>query len=102
MRAITKRGGPRLTVREPNSPQTSIQIRIVMKTVFFMQAQTSKRCLAGRSAGDGLLPREKDPIDGERLSGYFAVIAAWAGEKDLALQQLDAAISLPGAAQITS
>jgi Flp pilus assembly protein TadD len=50
-----------------------------------------------------LLPREKDATNGEVLFGYFAVIAAWAGEKDLALQQLNDAILLPGAAnQITS
>jgi adenylate cyclase len=55
----------------------------------------------GRRAME-LLPREKDAINGEMLFGYFAVIAAWAGEKDLALQQLNAAISLPGAAYITS
>ncbi len=55
----------------------------------------------GRRATE-LLPREKDAINGEMLFGYFAVIAAWAGEKDLALQQLNAAISLPGAGSITS
>ena len=49
-----------------------------------------------------LLPREKDATNGEMLLGYFAVIAAWAGEKDLALQQLNAAIPLPGATFITS
>ena len=49
-----------------------------------------------------LLPREKDATNGETLFGYFAVIAAWAGEKDLALQQLNAAIPLPGATFITS
>jgi len=49
-----------------------------------------------------LLPREKDAANGETLFGYFAVIAAWAGEKDLVLQQLNAAIPLPGATFITS
>jgi len=49
-----------------------------------------------------LLPREKDATNGETLFGYFAVIAAWAGEKDLASQQLNAAIPLPGATFITS
>jgi hypothetical protein len=55
----------------------------------------------GRRAMD-LLPREKDATNGEVLFGYFAVIAAWAGEKDLALQQLNDAIPLPGATFITS
>jgi serine/threonine protein kinase/Flp pilus assembly protein TadD len=47
----------------------------------------------GRRAME-LMPREKDAINGEMLMTYFAVIAAWSGEKDLALQQLNAAISL--------
>jgi tetratricopeptide (TPR) repeat protein len=55
----------------------------------------------GRRAME-LLPREKDATNSEVLFAYFAVIAAWAGEKDLALHQLNEAISLPGAAIITS
>jgi hypothetical protein len=49
-----------------------------------------------------LLPREKDAINGELLFGYFAVIAGWAGQKDLALQQLNEAVPLYGAANLTS
>ena len=49
-----------------------------------------------------LLPRERDATNHETLFGYFAVIAAWAGEKGLALKQLNEAIPLPGAAAITS
>jgi tetratricopeptide (TPR) repeat protein len=37
-----------------------------------------------------LLPVEKDSIGGSRLLVYFAGIAAWAGEKDIALQYLAA------------
>jgi TolB-like protein len=55
----------------------------------------------GRRAME-LLPRERDSINGERLIGYFSVIAAWAGEKDLAIEQLNAAVPLYGAAAITS
>jgi len=55
----------------------------------------------GRRAME-LLPREKDSVNGEALFSNFAVIAAWAGEKDLALQQLKDAILLPGATNITS
>ena len=55
----------------------------------------------GRRAME-LLPREKDATNGEMLFGYFAIIAAWAGEKDLALDQLNDAIPLPGATLITS
>ena len=56
----------------------------------------------GRRAME-LMPREKDLTNGQMLIGYFAVIAAWAGEKDLAIEQLNAALPLPGAAfNITS
>ena len=37
-----------------------------------------------------LLPVEKDSINGSRMLVYFAIIAAWAGEKDIALQYLAA------------
>jgi len=55
----------------------------------------------GRRAME-LLPVEKDSIDGQALMAYFAVIAAWAGEKDLALQQLATAAPTYGAAIATS
>jgi TolB-like protein len=55
----------------------------------------------GRRAME-LLPVEKDSIDGQSVRAYFAVIAAWAGEKDLALQQLAAAAPTYGAGIATS
>jgi TolB-like protein/class 3 adenylate cyclase len=55
----------------------------------------------GRRAME-LLPVEKDAIDGEALMAYFALIAAWAGAKDLALQQLATAAPKPGAVLIAS
>jgi hypothetical protein len=55
----------------------------------------------GRRAME-LLPGEKDSLSAESLMAYFAVIAAWAGEKDLALQQLVTAATTPGAFLITS
>jgi TolB-like protein/Tfp pilus assembly protein PilF len=42
-----------------------------------------------------LAPAGKDPINGQILIAYFAMIASWAGEKDLALQQLSAALQSP-------
>ena len=42
-----------------------------------------------------LLPVEKDSINGPHMIEYFAIIAAWVGEKDLAFEQLDKAIRLP-------
>jgi len=55
----------------------------------------------GRRAME-LLPVEKDSISGQSVRAFFAVIAAWAGEKDLALQQLTTASPTYGAGLITS
>ncbi|MBA3649964.1 MAG: hypothetical protein H0W66_00420 [Chthoniobacterales bacterium] len=49
----------------------------------------------GRRAMD-LLPFEKDSINGWHMIEYFAIIAAWVGEKDIAIEQLTRAIELPG------
>ena len=42
-----------------------------------------------------LLPTEKDLIIASRMIQYFAVIAAWTGEKDLALEQLKLGLRAP-------
>jgi tetratricopeptide (TPR) repeat protein len=55
----------------------------------------------GRRAME-LLPVDKDSVDGQAVMAYFALIAAWAGEKDLALQQLATAAPTYGAAIATS
>jgi TolB-like protein/Flp pilus assembly protein TadD len=49
-----------------------------------------------------LLPVEKDSINGSHMIQYFAVIAAWTGEKDLALQQLELGVRAPVASQLYS
>ena len=41
----------------------------------------------GRHAVE-LLPVEKDSVDGLLMIKYFAIIAAWVGEKDLACEQI--------------
>ncbi len=43
-----------------------------------------------------LLPVEKDAIIGAHMIEYFAIICAWVGEKDLALEQLAVVVQLPG------
>jgi serine/threonine protein kinase/tetratricopeptide (TPR) repeat protein len=48
----------------------------------------------GRRAVE-LLPVEKDAINGPRMIAQFAMIAAWAGEKDLACEQLAMAVRPP-------
>jgi serine/threonine-protein kinase len=48
----------------------------------------------GRRAVE-LLPVEKDAINGIAMVKYLAMIAAWAGDKDLACEQLAVAIRPP-------
>jgi TolB-like protein/Tfp pilus assembly protein PilF len=43
-----------------------------------------------------LLPVPKDSINGAHMIEFFAIIAAWVGEKDLACEQLAIATRLPG------
>jgi TolB-like protein/Flp pilus assembly protein TadD/predicted Ser/Thr protein kinase len=48
-----------------------------------------------------LLPVEKESFNGTHMIAYFAVIAAWVGEKDLACEQLAIATRLPWHATIS-
>ena len=48
----------------------------------------------GRRAME-LMPVTKDALNGADIMQYFAVIAAWVGEKDLACEQLGAAMRYP-------
>jgi len=43
-----------------------------------------------------LLPVEKDSINGAHMIEFFAITAAWAGDKNLACEKLAAAVRLPG------
>ena len=43
-----------------------------------------------------LLPVAKDSVNGAHMIEYYAMIAAWLGDKDLACQQVANAIKLPG------
>ena len=43
-----------------------------------------------------LLPVQKDAFNGPLMIEWFAVSAAWVGEKDLAIEQLSMAIRVPG------
>jgi serine/threonine-protein kinase len=43
-----------------------------------------------------LVPLEKDALNGADMVHYSGIVAAWAGEKDLALQNLAKAAQLPG------
>src|SRR6202162_3740473 len=47
-------------------------------------------------------PLEKDVNNGSRVLQYFAITAAWAGDKELALQQLEAGLRAPNASLMMS
>jgi tetratricopeptide (TPR) repeat protein len=49
-----------------------------------------------------LMPLEKDLINGSLALQYFAITAAWAGDKELALQQLEAGLLAPNASLMLS
>jgi len=49
-----------------------------------------------------LTPLEKDVINGSRVRQYFAITAAWAGEKELALQQLETGLRAPASSLLLS
>src|SRR4029434_6828610 len=42
-----------------------------------------------------LAPLEKDVTNGSLVRQYFAITAAWAGDKELALQQLETGLRAP-------
>jgi TolB-like protein/Tfp pilus assembly protein PilF len=49
-----------------------------------------------------LTPLEKDVNNGSHVLQYFAITAAWAGEKELALQQLETGLRAPAASTMLS
>src|SRR5438128_2738486 len=49
-----------------------------------------------------LMPVERDIVNGSYVLQYFAITAAWAGEKELALQQLETGLRAPAASLMLS
>jgi hypothetical protein len=49
-----------------------------------------------------LTPVENDVNNGSRVLQYFAITAAWSGDKDLALQQLETGLRAPDASLMLS
>jgi hypothetical protein len=45
---------------------------------------------------------EKDAINGSYVLQYFVITAAWAGDKELALRQLEAGLRAPQASEMLS
>ena len=49
-----------------------------------------------------LMPLEKDVVNASRVLQYFAITATWTGDKELALQQLEAGLRAPAASMMLS
>ena len=49
-----------------------------------------------------LMPPEKDVYNGNCVLQYFAITAAWAGDKELALEQLETGLRAPAASLMLS
>jgi len=56
------------------------------------------RCSSYLIASQKIPPVEKDVFNGSRVLQYFAITAAWAGDKELALKQLETGLRAPMAA----
>jgi tetratricopeptide (TPR) repeat protein len=82
---------------QPNSGPTICVLGLIDAALGNKQAALEE----GRRATE-LLPVEKDNATGSLLAQFFAVTAAWAGEKDLALKQLEVGIRGPAASIIVT
>jgi serine/threonine-protein kinase len=80
------------------SPESYGPVLCVLGLIDAALGRKEEALREGRRAVE-LLPVEKDPINGITLVKYFAMIAAWVGDKDLACEQL--AIALRPPSQIT-
>jgi TolB-like protein/Flp pilus assembly protein TadD len=72
-------------------------------------ARHDRRCSWTQRAGleEGrraiaLMPVEKDAVNGSFVLQYFAITAAWSGDKELALQQLETGLRAPAASVVLS
>jgi|SRR5262249_22596346 len=57
---------------------------------------------AANTTRSALTPLEKDVYDGSGVLQYFAITAAWTGEKELALRQLETGLRVPAASLVLS
>ena len=72
---------------EPNYGPTLIVLGLIDAAL----GRREEALREGRRAVE-LLPIEKDAVNGRIMTVYFAMIAAWVGDKGLACEQLSAAI----------
>jgi serine/threonine protein kinase/Tfp pilus assembly protein PilF len=78
----------------PQTPQSYGPALCVLGLIDAGLGRKEEALRQGRRALE-LLPVEKDPISGIAMVKYFAIIAAWVGDKDLACEQLAIAIRPP-------
>jgi TolB-like protein/Tfp pilus assembly protein PilF len=74
---------------QPNSGPRLAQLALYEAAL----GQKEEALRDGRRAME-LLPPEKDALNGPRVITMFAMIAAWAGEKDIAFEHLNRAVKL--------
>jgi TolB-like protein/Tfp pilus assembly protein PilF len=87
----TRDAAAKLVEAQPNYPEALC----VLGMAEALLGHKQKALHAGRRAVE-LLPASKDSIGGSLLAQYLALIYAWTGEKDLAIQQLTSAVRTPG------
>jgi serine/threonine protein kinase/Tfp pilus assembly protein PilF len=78
----------------PQTPQSYGPALCVLGLIDAALGRKEEALREGRRAVE-LLPVEKDPISGITMVKYFAIIAAWVGDKDLACGKLAIAIRPP-------
>jgi serine/threonine protein kinase/Tfp pilus assembly protein PilF len=78
----------------PQTPQSYGPALCVLGLIDAGLGRKEEALREGRRAVE-LLPVEKDPISGITMVKYFAIIAAWVGDTDLACEQLAIAIRPP-------
>jgi serine/threonine-protein kinase len=82
----------------PQSPESYGPALCVLGLIDAGLGRKEQALREGRRAVE-LLPVEKDPISGITMVKYFAIIAAWVGDKDLACEKL--AIAIPPPSRLT-
>jgi serine/threonine-protein kinase len=78
----------------PQTPQSYGPALCMLGLIDAALGRKEEALRQGRRAVE-LLPVEKDPISGITMVKYFAIIAAWVGDKDLACEKLAIAIRPP-------
>src|SRR5438477_594032 len=88
---IARKEAAKLVATDPKYPE-ALDVLVVIDAALGNKEDAVRR---GRRATE-LMPVGKNSIDGHLLIKHMAVIYAWTGETDLALQQLAVAVGLPG------